>query len=107
MNQALGFLADMFANHFAAGGRVEDGEVDVGVGVRGVEEAAEGDGSRGLPEAENTIHVEKVVEEAAVLVPALAGTNTLQDPDKAWQILVDGLELAEKEGTSAFEEVLE
>lgn len=36
MDQALGSVADVGADEVAAGGRVEDGEVDVRVGVGGV-----------------------------------------------------------------------
>lgn len=47
-----------------------------------MEEAAEGDGARGFPEVEDAVDVEEVLEEAAVLVPALAGAGGLQDCDQ-------------------------
>lgn len=81
MDQVFSCVADVAADSVAAGGRVEDGEVDVGVGVSGVEEAAEGDGIRGFPEFEDAVDVDEVVEEAAVFVPAFAGADGLEDGD--------------------------
>ncbi|THG13820.1 hypothetical protein TEA_014298 [Camellia sinensis var. sinensis] len=59
-------LSLIFSTEYRKEG-VEDGEADVGVGVGGVEEAAEGDGVRGCPELENAVDVNEMVEEAAVL----------------------------------------
>lgn len=75
MDEVFGVVADVGANGVAASGGVEDGEVDVGVGIGGVEEAGEGDGGRGTPKVEDAVDVHQVVEEAAVLVPAFTGTH--------------------------------
>ena len=107
VDEALGFLADVSANDVAAGGRVEDGEVDVGVGVGGVEEAAEADGVGGPPELEDAVDVGEVVEEAAVLVPALAGAHGAEDGNEGREVAVDGVELVPEEGASGVQEVLE
>lgn len=79
VDEALRGRADEGADVVARGGGVEDGEVDVGVGVGGVEEAAEGEGFGGGPEGEDAVDVGEVVEEAAVLVPALAGADGAED----------------------------
>lgn len=100
VDEAFGGGADVVADGVAAGGGIEDGEVDVGVGVGGVEEAAEGDGVGGFPELENAVDIEEVVEEAAVLVPALAGTDGAEDGEEGGEVDVDGFELAAEEGTS-------
>lgn len=100
VDEAFGGGADVVADCVAAGGGIEDGEVDVGVGVGGVEEAAEGDGVGGFPELENAVDIEEVVEEAAVLVPALARTDGAEDGEEGGEVDVDGFELAAEEGTS-------
>ena len=46
MNETLGRIADQRSDVIAGGFGVEDGEVDVGVGVGRVEEAAAGDDVR-------------------------------------------------------------
>lgn len=107
VDEALGFLADVAANDVAAGGRVEDGEVDVGVGVGGVEEAAEADGVGDPPELEDAVDVGEVVEEAAVLVPALAGADRAEHGNEGREVAVDGVELAPEEGASGVQQVLE
>lgn len=100
VNQALSFVADVGADDVAAGGGIEDGEVDVGVGVGRVEEAAEGDGGRGLPQVEDAVDVDEVVEEGAVLVPALAGADGAEDGHQRREVGVDSVELVPEEGTS-------
>ena len=62
----------MGADGVAGGGGVEDGEVDVGVGVCGVKEAAAAYRFVGLPELENSVDVDQMFEETPILVPALA-----------------------------------
>lgn len=100
VNQPLCGGADVGANSVAADGRGwEYGEIDVGIGVGRVEEAAEADGVGGLPHLEYAVDAEEVVEEATVLVPALAGTRRAKHRHKAWQVLVNGFELAAQEGT--------
>lgn len=98
VNEPLGRFTHVGANRVAAGGRIEDGEIDVGVGVGGVEKAAEADGLGGIPELEDAVDVEKVIEEAAVLMPALSGTDRAEDGDEAGEVDVYGLELAAEEG---------
>lgn len=71
-----------------------------------MEEAAEADGVRRFPEGENAVYVEKMVEEAAMFVPALSGTDALQDGDERREVLVNGLEVPAEEGTSTFKESL-
>lgn len=75
MNEPLGSLADVITDSIPAGGRIEDGEINIGIGVSGVEESAEANGFLCFPELENSVDVDEVVEEAAVLVPALAGAD--------------------------------
>ena len=67
VDEALGGGADDGAHVVAADVGFEDGEVDVGVGVGGVVEAAARDGVGGAPEAEDAVDVEEVGEEGAVL----------------------------------------
>lgn len=93
VDEPLGGVADVAANDVAAGGGVEDGEVDVGVGVGGVEEAAEADGVLGVPELEDLVDVDEVVEEAAVLVPALPGSHGAQHRDQRRKLGVHALQL--------------
>lgn len=98
VDEPLGLGADVAADVLAAGGGgVEDGEVDVGVGVGGVEEAAEGDGGRGVPEGQDAVDVEEVVEEGAVLVPALVGADGAEEGDEGGKVRVDGREVAGEE----------
>lgn len=79
VDEALGVGADVAADYISAGGgRREDSEVDVGVRIGGVEEAAEADGVGGSPDLEDTVDADEMVEEATVLVPALAGAGLLQ-----------------------------
>lgn len=40
-----------------------------------------------------------MIEEAAVLVPALAGADGAEDGDEGRELLVDGFELTAEEGT--------
>lgn len=107
VDEALGGVAHVAADGVAAGGGVEDGEVDIGVGVGGVEEAAEGDGVGGVPELEDAVDVDEVVEEAAVLVPALSGADGAEDGDKGGEVGVDGLELSAEERACGGEDGLE
>ncbi|KAK6931780.1 LOW QUALITY PROTEIN: hypothetical protein RJ641_003573, partial [Dillenia turbinata] len=67
VDKALGGIAHVTADDVSAGGGIEDGEIDVRVGVGGVEEAAEADGVWGFPELEDFVDVDEVIEEAAVL----------------------------------------
>lgn len=90
VDEALGGGADVGADNVAASGGVEDGEVDVGVGVGGVEEAAETDGVGGVPQLEDAVSVDEVVEEAAVLVPALSGAHRSEHGDKGREFWVHG-----------------
>lgn len=107
MDQALGRVADVAAHGVAAGGRIEDGEVDVGVGISGVEEAAKANRVLGFPELENFVDVDKVVEEAAVFVPALAGADGAEDGDEGGEFWVDGFEFTAEERTGGFQKGLE
>lgn len=75
VDKALGGGPHVATDGVAAGGGVKDGEIDIGIGVGGVKEAAESDGVGGLPELEDAVDVDEVVEEASVLVPALAGAD--------------------------------
>ncbi|CAL5020361.1 unnamed protein product [Urochloa decumbens] len=79
VDEALGVVPHDAGDVGAAGVRLEDGEVDVGVGVGGVVEAAARHGVGRGPEAEDAVDVEEVVEEGAVLVPALAGAGGAED----------------------------
>lgn len=100
MDKALGYGANMAANDVAAGGGVEDGEVDVGVGVGGVEEATKRDGERGVPEVEDAEDVDEVLKEGAVFVPTLAGADGAEDGDEGREVGVDGGEVIAKERAS-------
>lgn len=100
MNQTLGFVANMRANGFTAGGGIEDGEVNVGIGVSRVEETAEGHRIWGFPEMEDAEDVDEVLEESAVFVPALAGADRAKDGDKRRQVGINSVELIAEEGTS-------
>lgn len=75
VDQALGRATDVSPNDFSARVRVEDGEVDVRVRVRGVEQSAKTDRVRGFPYLKDAVDVNKVVEEAAVFVLALASAD--------------------------------
>lgn len=100
VDQTFGFFANVSTNNFTTGRRVKDGEVNVRIGVSGVEKAAEADRVRCFPELENTEYVDEVVEEASVFVPTLACTDRAENGDKGREVVVDGLELATEEGTS-------
>jgi hypothetical protein len=75
-------MTNMGTNDVTTRGRIEYGEVDIGIGVSGVEEATEADGVWCFPNLENPIYVNKVVKEAAMFVPALTGPNGSQDGDQ-------------------------
>ncbi|KAK2966981.1 hypothetical protein RJ640_009665 [Escallonia rubra] len=107
VDQTLGRITHMAPNSVPAGGRVEDGKVDVGVRISGVKEATKADRVLRLPELEDAVDVDEVVEEAAVLVPALACADGSEDGDQGRQALVDGFELSAEEGTGGFQEGLE
>lgn len=98
VNEALGRFTHVGANRVTAGGRIENGEIDVGVRVGGVEKAAEADGVGGIPELEDTVDVEEVIKEAAVLMPALTGSDGAEYGDEVGEVDVYGLELAAEEG---------
>lgn len=97
VNQPLGRGTDVRADFVAAGGGIKDGEVNVGVGVGGVEETAERDGGRRFPEGEDAMDVEEVVEEGAVLVPALAGVDGTEERDEGGEGGVDEGDVAGEE----------
>ena len=88
VDEVLRFLADMAANDVAAGGRVKDSEVDVGVGVGGVEKAAEVDEVEGSPKFEDAVDVGEVVEEAVVLLPALASAHRVEEGEREGRLLL-------------------
>lgn len=46
-----------------------------------MEEAAEADGVWCFPNLENLVEVKEMIKEAAMLVPALTGSNRAQDGD--------------------------
>ena len=58
MYELLGRIAHVGPDGVAASGGVEDGEIDIGIGVCRVEEAAETYRFLGLPELENLVHVD-------------------------------------------------
>ena len=78
---------------------IEDGEIDIGIGVGRVEKATKANRVRGFPEFENLIDIDEVIEKAAVFVPALAGAYRTQDGDKGRKISVDRFELSPEERT--------
>ncbi|OAY75206.1 hypothetical protein ACMD2_06425 [Ananas comosus] len=98
VDEALGCGADERGDAGAAGAGVEDGEVDVGVGVGGVVEAAAGDGVGGAPEREDAVHADEVGEEGAVLVVALPGPRRPEHGHQRGERRVHELELAPQEG---------
>ena len=101
VDEALGVGADDAPHLGAAGVGLEDGEVDVGVGVGGVEEAAARHGVGRAPQAEDPVHVLQVRQERAVLVVALAGARRAQHRHQGWQLRVlRRTQLATEEGTS-------
>lgn len=74
------------------GGGREYGEVDVGVGVGGVEEAGERERGRGRgrgPEREDAVDGEEVGEEGGVFVPAVGGAGRDEGGDEGWERRVD------------------
>lgn len=91
VHKLLGFVTDEATQDAAVDVGREDGEVDVRVGVGGVEEAEEGDRVGRPPELENPVRVQQVREERPVLVPALARSARLQDFQKPWQARVNRL----------------
>lgn len=100
MDEVFGSVADVVADGVSGGGGIENGEIDVGVGVGRVEEGAEADGFLGLPELVNPVHVHQMVQEAAMLVPALAGPHRPEKRYEGRQLWVDGFKLTPEEGTS-------
>lgn len=74
VDEALGRISDISSNGFTASGGIKDGEIDIGVGVSGVKEATKADSIRGTPDFENTVNVNEVFKEAAMLMPALPCT---------------------------------
>ena len=75
VDQVFGGGAHVAADRLAVGGGVEDGEIVIGVGVNGMEEAEKADGIGGVPELEDSVDVEEVVEKGSEAVPAFAGTG--------------------------------
>ena len=90
----------MSANHVAARRRIKNGEIDIRIGVSRVEETTKADRFRCFPDLEDAVHIKKVLEEAAMFVPALAGADGAEDGDEGRQLLVDAFEFAAEEGTS-------
>jgi hypothetical protein len=82
VDQPLSRLANVSSDSFAAGGRIENGEIDIGVGVSRVEETKQANSLLCFPEFVNSVHIDEVIEEAAMLVPALAGADGAQDGDE-------------------------
>lgn len=107
MDQPLCGLADVCADDVTTSVGVENGEVDIGIGIGGVEEAAEADGVGSFPDLENAVDVVEVVQEAAVLVPALPGADGAQDGKQRRQAGVDGFQVAAEEGAGAVQKGLE
>lgn len=106
MNQSLRRVADMATNNIAASGRIEDGEIDVGIGVSRVEEAAQTNRLWRFPDLENSVDIDKMIEEGAVLVPALAGADGAEDGDERRKVRVNLFELAAEEGTNRVQKSL-
>lgn len=100
MNQSLRSLADMASNNITASGRIENGEIDIGIGIRRVEETAQTHRLLRFPDFENTVDIDEVIEEGAVLVPALAGADGAEDGDERRKVRVYLFELAAKERTN-------
>ena len=98
VNQLLGVSTNVASDFVAAGGGVEDGEVDVRIGIGGVEEATEGDRIGGFPYLEDAVDVEEVIQEAAVLVPALSGADGAKHGHEGGEFGVDHFKLASEEG---------
>ncbi|URD73978.1 hypothetical protein MUK42_09799 [Musa troglodytarum] len=104
VHEALRRVANDAADAVSAGAGVEDGEVDVGVGVGGVVEAAAGDGIGGAPQLEDAVDVGEVGEEAAVLVIALASAGGTEDGDEGGQIGIYLVQLLSEERPRGLEE---
>lgn len=79
VHKLLRFVTDEAAEDAAVDVGREDGEVDIRVGVRGVEEAEESDRVGRPPELENPVRVQQVCVKRPVLVPALARSARLQN----------------------------
>jgi hypothetical protein len=93
VHKLLGFSPDEVAEDAAVDVGREDGEVDVRIRVRGVEEAEERHRVGRPPELQDLVHVHQVLVERPVLVPALARPSRLQDLQQPRQARVDRLEI--------------
>lgn len=91
VHELLGFVTDEATEDAAVDVGREDGEIDVGVRVGGVEEAEEGHRVGRAPELEDLVDVEQVLVESPVLVPALARSARLQDFQQPREARVDRL----------------
>jgi len=100
VHQLLGFIPDESPEDAPVDIRGEDGQVDVGVGVGRVGEAAQGDDVGAAPELEDVVGVEEVLVEGAVLVPALPGGARLEDLEEAGEAGVDGGVVAAEVGAA-------
>lgn len=74
VDETLGSITDISSDSFTASGGIKDGKIDIGVGVSRVEEATKADSIRGTPEFKDTINVDEMFKEAAMLMPALPCT---------------------------------
>lgn len=79
----------MAADGFPVGDGVEDCKIMVGVGVNGMKEAKKADGIWCLPELEDSVDMEEVVEKGTEAVPTLTGAGGAQDGQEGWQVFVE------------------
>lgn len=97
VDEALGFISDISSDGVTAGGGIKDGEVDIGVGISRVKEAAKADSITNTPEFENTINVNKVIKEASVFMPTLPCAYRAEDSHQGREFGVDVFKLAAEE----------
>lgn len=63
------------SDRISTGGRIEDCEIDIRIGVGGVEEAAKTDRFRAAPKFKDAVDIDEVIKECAVFMPAFTGAN--------------------------------
>lgn len=90
----------MATNNIAAGRWIENSKIDVGIGIRRVEEAAQTNRLLSFPDFENSVDINEVIEERAVLVPTLAGTDGTEDRDERGKVRVYLFKFTAKERTN-------
>lgn len=75
MDKRLGQMTHIRSDSVTAGGRIEDCQIDIRIGIGGVEEAAKTDRFRAAPKFKDAVDIDEVIKECAVFMPAFTGAD--------------------------------